>query len=946
MISPAAANKLAIQTQPSSTATAGVPFATQPVIYEEDQYGNVETGDNSTVVTAALATGTGPLQGTKTATVVGGIATFTNLADNTAETITLKFTSPNLTSATSGNIAISPAAAKKLVIQTQPSSTATAGVPFATQPVIYEEDQYGNVETGDNSTVVTVALATGTGPLQGTKTATVVGGIATFTNLADNTAETISLNFASPGLTSATSNNIVVTSGNTTTTIFGNTFTGNASYNGGGAVEVGVKFESSTAGYINGVRFYKGAGNTGTHVGYLWSSTGTLLASATFSGETGSGWQQVNFATPVAISANTIYIASYFSPTGYFAYSNNYFTSAVTNAPLTAPASSSVGGNGVYAYTNNPSAAFPHTTYQASNYWVDVTFSTGSVSTPTKLVVQTQPSATGTAGVAFATQPVIYEEDQNGNLETGDNSTVVTVALASGAGPLQGTLTATVVGGIATFTNLADNTAETITLKFTSPNLTSATSGNVVISPAAANKLAIQTQPSSTATAGVPFATQPVIYEEDQYGNVETGDNSTVVTAALATGTGPLQGTKTATVVGGIATFTNLADNTAETITLKFTSPNLTSATSGNIAISPAAAKKLVIQTQPSSTATAGVPFATQPVIYEEDQYGNVETGDNSTVVTVALATGTGPLQGTKTATVVGGIATFTNLADNTAETISLNFASPGLTSATSNNIVVTSGNTTTTIFGNTFTGNASYNGGGAVEVGVKFESSTAGYINGVRFYKGAGNTGTHVGYLWSSTGTLLASATFSGETGSGWQQVNFATPVAISANTIYIASYFSPTGYFAYSNNYFTSAVTNAPLTAPASSSVGGNGVYAYTNNPSAAFPHTTYQASNYWVDVVYSTSSSSSSQAGDGSGAPSVIALGLSTVPTSQGSDGKVTVGARAASANTGGSAIGALDAILAAWTSSDSSSNLIAKSKKGQGLGDVRYTPSDDR
>ena len=41
-----------IQTQPSPTATAGQPFATQPVIYEEDQYGNLETGDNSTVVTA------------------------------------------------------------------------------------------------------------------------------------------------------------------------------------------------------------------------------------------------------------------------------------------------------------------------------------------------------------------------------------------------------------------------------------------------------------------------------------------------------------------------------------------------------------------------------------------------------------------------------------------------------------------------------------------------------------------------------------------------------------------------------------------------------------------------------------------------------------------------------------------------------------------------------
>ena len=61
-------------------------------------------------------------------------------------------------------------------------------------------------------------------------------------------------------------------------------------------------------GYITGIRFYKGSGNTGTHVGHLWTSTGTLLATATFSNETASGWQQVNFATPVAITAGTTYV--------------------------------------------------------------------------------------------------------------------------------------------------------------------------------------------------------------------------------------------------------------------------------------------------------------------------------------------------------------------------------------------------------------------------------------------------------------------------------------------------------------------------------------------------------------------------------------------------------------------------------------------------------------
>src|SRR5437588_7335895 len=75
--------------------------------------------------------------------------------------------------------------------------------------------------------------------------------------------------------------------------------------------EVGLKFRTDTAGTITGIRFYKGNLNTGTHTAHLWTSTGTLLATATFSAETASGWQQVNFPTPVQVQANSTYVASY-----------------------------------------------------------------------------------------------------------------------------------------------------------------------------------------------------------------------------------------------------------------------------------------------------------------------------------------------------------------------------------------------------------------------------------------------------------------------------------------------------------------------------------------------------------------------------------------------------------------------------------------------------------
>ena len=96
----------------------GAP-AHPPVVYEEDRYGNVEVGDSTTKVTAALASGSGPLQGTAQVTVAQGVATFADLADNKAGTIALKFTGGGLALATSGAITVNPAAASKLVIATQ-----------------------------------------------------------------------------------------------------------------------------------------------------------------------------------------------------------------------------------------------------------------------------------------------------------------------------------------------------------------------------------------------------------------------------------------------------------------------------------------------------------------------------------------------------------------------------------------------------------------------------------------------------------------------------------------------------------------------------------------------------------------------------------------------------------------------------------------------------------
>jgi hypothetical protein len=143
-------------------------------------------------------------------------------------------------------------------------------------------------------------------------------------------------------------------------------------------------------------------------------------------------------------------------------------------------------------------------------------------------------------------------------------------------------------------------------------------------------------------------------------------------------------------------------------------------------------------------------------------------------------------------------------------------------------------------------------------ELGMKFRSDVGGNVCGVRFYKGSANTGTHVGSLWTSGGALLARATFTQETTSGWQQVNFATPVAIKANTVYVVSYLAPAGRYSYDRGYFTDAgVDRAPLHALKTGISGGNGVYVR----GSGFPTDTSGDANYWVDVVFAKTSAAAS-------------------------------------------------------------------------------------
>ena len=118
------------------------------------------------------------------------------------------------------------------------------------------------------------------------------------------------------------------------------------------------------AGTITGVRFYKGPQNTGTHTGDLWSATGTLLATATFTGESTAGWQQVSFATPVAITASTTYVASYHTNVGHYSLDRGPVQRRRGGQRAAARPGHRLGGNGVYAYGASRPSRRARTTQQ------------------------------------------------------------------------------------------------------------------------------------------------------------------------------------------------------------------------------------------------------------------------------------------------------------------------------------------------------------------------------------------------------------------------------------------------------------------------------------------------------------------------------------------------------------------------------------------------------
>ena len=171
---------------------------------------------------------------------------------------------------------------------------------------------------------------------------------------------------------------------------------------------MGVKFKSDTYGYVTGIRFYKASTNTGTHIGNLWTATGQLLASATFTGEIGlrlaagelraaGGAEQEHHLRRVLLRAQGALLAG---RRVLLHDSRRWGRTHLTNVdspPLHALRNTNGVVNGVYSYSG--SSTFPTSSVNAANYWVDPVFTPETFTTPPGQV----GNVSATAGYASAT---------------------------------------------------------------------------------------------------------------------------------------------------------------------------------------------------------------------------------------------------------------------------------------------------------------------------------------------------------------------------------------------------------------------------------------------------------------------------------------------------------------------------------------------------------------
>jgi hypothetical protein len=217
-----------------------------------------------------------------------------------------------------------------------------------------------------------------------------------------------------------------------------------------------MKFRLARSGKITAIRYWKSPSDTGTHVGHIWSGSGTLLASATFAGETASGWQQQALTTPLTVQANTTYVVSVNIITNY-PFTSGALATSIVNGDISSVAD---GVNGTYGTPNT----FPTSSFESSNYFRDIVFQADQIPVITKLSGDKQ---SGAANSPLANPLTVQVRDANNNPVA---NLPITFAISSGGGSIAPTSVST---------NASGQASATLTLGASGRTLVNATAGGI-----------------------------------------------------------------------------------------------------------------------------------------------------------------------------------------------------------------------------------------------------------------------------------------------------------------------------------------------------------------------------------------------------------------------------------------------------------------------------------
>ncbi|MHB8379052.1 MAG: beta strand repeat-containing protein [Acidimicrobiales bacterium] len=620
---------------------AGSPFTTQPIVAVE--HNGVPVTTDLSPVTLSISSGVGVLSGC-TGNEVLGVVTFSDCTIGTGGTFQLEATDGSLTPAFSNSFTVT-SSDFQLAFTTEPAGGAS-GSAFSTPPVVAVENNSGSVNTSWQGTV-TITSSGGeiTNCPQATTvtsvTLTVVNGLATVPSGSSG------CNFSGGYFYNPNSSPQI------TATQYTLTATANPNTASDAAVPAfSTAFSVSSFGPAAKLSFtVQPAGVASSSASAVFTGQPTVTVEDAFGNVVTSANNAISLAMFQGSTNETLSGCSSSPNHGTYVFSGCHATADNNNLYLTATS------NGLSPATS-------------ANFNI-----TGVAST---LLFTTSPTA-GASASTFTVQPVLVYEDAGGNVVTAETN-VVTLAVSPTGGTLSTCTGLTPNAGVVNVGNCV------FTGLVGTPYTMTASGGGLTSSPSAAfsptapgpaTQLVFTTEPVAGASQST-LATQPVVKVEDSAGNVVSSSTASIV--LTSSGSGVIASCTGLTASAGVVNTSNCTFGgvVGTTYYLTASSGTLSTATSNGISpTGPGPMSQIVLGGCAASITSTSTCTLSATL---KDMFGNIETADNTSVVTFIQVSGSGSLTGLSSTTVASG-TTSDVVTGTTAGPVAVDASGDGVTS-------------------------------------------------------------------------------------------------------------------------------------------------------------------------------------------------------------------------------------------------------------------------